>query len=41
MHVWIYAMLPVVAIIGVLNGLITFFLFAPVRRLFFVQEGGK
>ena len=41
LHVWIYAMLPVVAIIGVLNGLITFFLFAPVRRLFFVQEGGK
>ncbi len=41
MHVWIYAMLPVVAIIGVLNGLITFFLYAPVRKLFFVQEDEK
>lgn len=41
LHVWIYAMLPVVAIIAVLNGLITFFLFAPVRKLFYFQEGEK
>lgn len=39
--VWIYAMLPVVAIIGVLNGLITFFLYAPVRKLFYFQEEEK
>ena len=38
LHVWIYAMLPVVAIIGVLNGIITFLLFGPIRKLFFVQE---
>ncbi len=38
LHVWLYAMLPVVAVVGVLNALITFFLFAPVRRLFYVQE---
>ncbi len=36
--VWIYAMLPVVAVVGVLNGSITFLLYGPVRRLFFVQE---
>ena len=36
--VWLYAMLPVVAVIGVLNGSITFLLYGPVRRLFFVQE---
>ena len=41
LHVWIYAMLPVVAIIAVLNGLITFFLYAPVRKLFYVQEDEK
>lgn len=38
LNVWIYAMLPVVAVIGVLNALITFLLYAPVRKLFFVQE---
>ncbi len=38
LHVWIYAMLPVVTIVGILNGLITYFLYAPVRRLFYVQE---
>ena len=31
-------MLPVVAIVGALNGMITFLLFGPVRKLFFVQE---
>lgn len=41
LNVWIYAMLPVVAVVGVLNGLITFLLFAPVRKLFFVQEEDK
>ena len=38
LHVWLYAMLPVVAIVGALNGMITFLLFGPVRKLFFVQE---
>lgn len=38
LSVWVYAMLPVVAIIGMLNGIITFLLYAPVRKLFFVQE---
>ncbi len=37
LHVWIYAMMPVVAAVGFLNGLITHFLFAPVRKLFFMQ----
>lgn len=41
LHVWVYAMLPVVAIIGLLNGLITFFLYAPVRKLFYFQEDEK
>ena len=36
-----YAMLPVVAIVGLLNGLITFFLYAPVRKLFYFQEDEK
>ena len=31
LHVWIYAMLPVVAVVGALNGMITFLLFGPVR----------
>ena len=35
------AMLPVVAIVGLLNGLITFFLYAPVRKLFYFQEDEK
>ena len=34
-------MLPVVAIVGLLNGLITFFLYAPVRKLFYFQEDEK
>lgn len=38
LHVWLYVMLPVVAIVGALNGMITFLLFGPVRKLFFVQE---
>ena len=38
LSVWMYAMLPVVTVIGVLNGSITFLLYGPVRRLFFVQE---
>ena len=38
LHVWLYAMLPVVAIVGALNGMITFLQFGPVRKLFFVQE---
>lgn len=37
LHVWLYAMLPVVAVVGALNGVITFLLFGPVRKLFFVQ----
>ena len=41
LHAWIFAMLPVVAIVGLLNGLITFFLYAPVRKLFYFQEGEK
>ena len=38
LNVWIYAMLPLVAVIGLLNGLITYLLFGPVRRLFYAQE---
>lgn len=38
LHVWVYAMLPLVVGIGVLNGIITQVLFAPARKLFFVQE---
>lgn len=41
LHVWIYAMMPVVATVGLLNGLITHFMFAPVRKLFFMQEGDE
>ena len=41
LHVWIFAMLPVVAIVGILNGLIPFFLYAPVRKLFYFQEEEK
>jgi energy-coupling factor transport system ATP-binding protein len=37
MHVWVKAMLPLVAVIGVLNGVITFLLFKPVRKLFYAQ----
>ena len=39
LHVWLYAMLPVVAIVGALNGMITFLLFGPVRKLFFCAGG--
>jgi len=39
LKVWIYAMLPVVVTVGVLNGFITMLLFGPVQRLFFAQEG--
>ena len=41
LKVWIFAMLPVVAVVGVLNGLITFGLFRPVKKLFYAQEGGE
>ena len=34
-------MKPVVAVVGVLNGLITFGLFRPVKKLFYAQEGGE
>lgn len=37
-HVWIFAMIPVVAGVAVLNGLITQVLTAPVKRLFYAQE---
>jgi fluoride ion exporter CrcB/FEX len=37
MHVWVKAMLPLVAVIGILNGVITFLLFKPVRKLFYAQ----
>ncbi len=39
LSVWIYAMLPLVAVVGALNGIITFALFKPVKKLFFAQEG--
>lgn len=39
-HVWVYAMLPVVLAVGVLNGFITYFLFGPVRKLFYVNKEG-
>ena len=39
--VWIHAMLPLVAAVGVLNGVITYVLFAPVEKLFFMQGGKK
>lgn len=41
LRVWLVAMLPVVAVVGLLNGLITFFLYAPVRKLFYVQGEEK
>ena len=40
-HVWIYAMLPLVAIIGLLNGVITQVLYPAVKKLFFVQKERK
>ena len=39
LKVWIYAMLPVVATVGVLNGFVTMALFGPVARLFRTHEG--
>ena len=39
--VWTHVMLPVVAVVGILNGVVTFGLFGPVKKLFFAQEGGK
>jgi len=41
MKVWIYAMLPVVIVVGLLNGLITQGLFGPVKKLFYNEEGGE
>ena len=41
LRVWVFAMLPLVAVIGALNGLITFGLFRPVRKLFYAQEGDR
>lgn len=41
MHVYIYAMLPVVATVAVLNGFITQVLFAPAQKLFFIQGARK
>lgn len=41
LKVWVFAMLPLVAVIGLLNGLITFLLFKPVKRLFFAQDGER
>ncbi len=35
--VWLKAMLPLVAVIGILNGVITFLLFRPVKKLFYAQ----
>ncbi|HIU64186.1 MAG TPA: ABC transporter [Candidatus Avacidaminococcus intestinavium] len=41
LSVYIYAMLPVVATVAVLNGFITQVLFAPAQKLFFMQGGRK
>lgn len=41
MNVYIYAMLPVVAMVALLNGIITQVLFAPAQKLFFMQGGRK
>lgn len=41
LQVWTHVMLPVVAVVGILNGVVTFGLYGPVRKLFFAQEGGK
>ena len=38
---WVTAMLPVVAIVGLVNGIVTQVLYTPVRRLFFMQGGKK
>ncbi len=39
MEVWTTAMLPVVTTIAVLNAVVTQLLYAPVYKLFYVQEG--
>lgn len=41
LSVWIKAMLPVVITIAVLNGVVTYVLYAPVEKLFFMQGGKK
>ena len=41
LNVWTHAMLPVVMAVAALNGVITQALFAPVQKLFFMQEGKK
>lgn len=39
--VWLKVMLPVVAVVGVLNAVVTFGLYGPVKKLFFAREGGR
>ena len=39
--VWLKVMLPVVAVVGVLNAVVTFGLYRPVKKLFFAREGGR
>lgn len=39
--VWLKIMLPVVAVVGVLNAVVTFGLYGPVKKLFFAREGGR
>src|SRR5574344_3158384 len=41
LSVWTHAMLPVVLAVAALNGVITQLLFAPVHKLFFVQQEVK
>ncbi len=37
--VWLHVMLPVVLVVGVLNGAVTQALYAPVRKVFYATEG--
>ena len=39
--VWIRAMLPLVAVIALVNALVTQALYGPVRKIFFATEGGQ
>ena len=39
--VWLKVMLPVVAVVGVLNAVVTFGLYGPVKKLFFARDGGR
>lgn len=39
--VWLKVMLPVVAVVGVLNAVVTFGLYGPVKKMFFAREGGR